>query len=158
MELKLNLGCGALKMEGFVNIDIRESVNPDHVVDIGLEGLPYEAESVDHVFAKDFLEHIEPKNVVFVIEEIWRVLKPGCLLEHQTPSTDGRGAFQDPTHRSFWNKNSWFYFSQKEAREQIGTVANFEIMTLTDVLVSDDFRIIHTYGTLKKIGKERSDA
>ena len=158
MELKLNLGCGALKMKGFVNIDIRESVNPDLIWDIQEDCLPYNTESVDHVFAKDFLEHIAPDKVIFVIEEIWRVLKTGCLLEHQTPSTDGRGAFQDPTHRSFWNKNSWFYFSQKEAREQIETVANFEIMTLTDVLVSDDFRIIHTYGALKKIGKERSDA
>ncbi len=27
------------------------------------------------------------------------------------PSTDGRGAFQDPTHVSFWNINSFMYYS-----------------------------------------------
>ena len=30
----------------------------------------------------------------------------------EVPSTDGRGAFQDPTHVSFWNENSFTYYTE----------------------------------------------
>ncbi len=39
------------------------------------------------------------------MNEIWRICKPGATLDILVPSTDGRGAFQDPTHVSFWNIN-----------------------------------------------------
>jgi acetyltransferase-like isoleucine patch superfamily enzyme len=45
------------------------------------------------------------------MNEIWRVCKDGALVDLFVPSTDGRGAFQDPTHVSFWNVNSFKYFS-----------------------------------------------
>ena len=31
----------------------------------------------------------------------------------EIPSTDGRGAFQDPTHVSYWNENSFLYYTDK---------------------------------------------
>ena len=31
-----------------------------------------------------------------------------------TPSTDGRGAFQDPTHVAFYNENSFWYFTDQQ--------------------------------------------
>jgi len=150
-ELKLNLGCGAKKLEGYVNIDKNSKYDPDVLVDIEVDGLPYERETCDLVVAKDFLEHILPENTIFVIEEIWRVLKIDCEFEHYTPSTDGRGAFQDPTHRSFWNFNSWNYFVVDDFREQIGTKAKFEVVQLKDHLTSDVHQIIHTHGIFKKV-------
>lgn len=47
------------------------------------------------------------------MNEAWRVLGHKGLLEVWVPSTDGRGAFQDPTHVSFWNQNSFAYYSKK---------------------------------------------
>ena len=126
---------------------------PDLVLNVE-DGLPYEDESIDNIIAKDFLEHIHPDKVIFVIEEIWRVLKTGCLFEHMTPSTEGRGAWQDPTHRSFWNKNSWMYYTMPDARELIGTKANFKIIAMQDQMTNYDLRIIHTHGILEKIGAE----
>jgi len=32
----------------------------------------------------------------------------------QTPSTDGRGAFQDPSHTAYYNENSFAYLTQRE--------------------------------------------
>ena len=32
--MKINYGCGETKLEGFVNIDIEESVEPDLVCDV----------------------------------------------------------------------------------------------------------------------------
>ena len=151
-KILLNLGCGTRKLAGYVNIDIRKEIMPDLVHDIEGDGLPYESNSVEKVRAWDFLEHVAIGRTIFVIEEIWRVLRPGGLFEHYTPSTEMRGAFQDPTHVSFWNINSWFYYTLDAYREQIGTVAKFKIIESKDVLTSDVERVLHTYGLLQKIG------
>jgi hypothetical protein len=45
------------------------------------------------------------------MSEIHRVLAPGGWAFIEVPSTDGRGAFQDPTHVSYWNENSFFYYT-----------------------------------------------
>jgi hypothetical protein len=38
--------------------------------------------------------------------DVWA---PGGWLVVQVPSTDGRGAWCDPTHLSYWNQASWRY-------------------------------------------------
>ncbi|MDD5532386.1 MAG: glycosyltransferase [Syntrophales bacterium] len=140
--LCLNLGCGYRKLEGFINIDNREVVGPDLLCEV-VGGLPYPDSSVDMVRADDFLEHIPIGSVIGVMEEIWRVLKPGGVFESSTPSTDGRGAFQDPTHVSFWNRNSWIYYSNPEYRNLYGIKADFEIVSIEDTEANR--MIIHTH-------------
>lgn len=142
--LCLNLGCGYRRLQGFINIDNRPEVKPDQLLDVR-SGLPYETGSVDMVRADDFLEHIPIGQVVPVIEEIWRILKPGGIFESSTPSTDGRGAFQDPTHVSFWNRNSWLYYSDPASRDLYGIRADFEIESLKDKETSPELGIIHTH-------------
>jgi hypothetical protein len=51
------------------------------------------------------------------MDEIHRVLVPGGWFISKTPSTDGRGAFQDYDHVSFWNENSFLYWTNKEQAE-----------------------------------------
>jgi len=142
--LCLNLGCGYARLDGYVNIDNRAEVEPNLVCDI-LQGLSYADSSVDEVRAFDFLEHIPIGKTIDVITEIWRVLKPGGRFESYTPSTDGRGAFQDPTHISFWNRNSWLYYSDQTYRNLHGIMANFEIITIEDTIPDPKWRIIHTH-------------
>lgn len=149
-QIRLNLGCGSKHLPGYVNIDNRSAVNPDVVCNV-VEGLPHDDNSVEMVVANDFLEHIHPEKVIFVIEEIHRVLRPGGTFQHSTPSTDGRGAFQDPTHRSFWNINSWMYFTNDAMRDEIETSAKFEVVTLRDVLTAGELGIVHTFGVLRKV-------
>jgi len=148
-QIKLNLGSGGKVIEGFVNIDIDSNLDPDLCFDVS-EGLPYEDNSIDEVRAFDFLEHIKIGKTIFVIDEIWRVLKPGGKFEHFTPSTDGRGAFQDPTHVSFWNINSWLYFCEGKWPGMYGIKSRFEIVSLQDHITSDQFNIIHTHGIFIK--------
>lgn len=147
--MKLNLGCGFRKLEGFINCDNREEVKPDVCFDV-LDGIPYPDDFFDHVMAIDFLEHIPIGKTIFVIEEIYRVLNPGGIFEHLTPSTDGRGAFQDPMHCSFWNINSFFYFMVDSYRELYGIKAKFEGEN-KDIITSNEMRIIHTHGVLRAV-------
>lgn len=148
--LRINLGCGYSHIPGYVNIDIREEVKPDLVCDV-LQGLPYEDSTVDAVRAYDFLEHIPIGQTSRVMTEIWRVLKPGGVFDSLTPSTDGRGAFQDPTHVSFWNRNSWFYYSKAEYRKLYGIQANFELLEAEDIETDPANYIIHTHVVAKAV-------
>jgi len=143
-SIKLNLGCGYNKVNGFINIDNRGVVNPDLVCDV-LKGLPYEDSSVDEVRAYDFLEHIPIGKTVQVITEIWRVLKHGGRFDSFTPSTDGRGAFMDPTHVSFWNANSWLYYTNEAYRKLYDIEANFKMIKVEDIKSDIPPMVIHTH-------------
>lgn len=74
--------------------------------------LPFDTNSVGVIRAHDFLEHIPQPLIVRMLNEFYRVLAPGGWLLTSTPSTDGRGAWQDPTHCSGWNSNSWWYYTR----------------------------------------------
>jgi O-antigen biosynthesis protein len=88
--------------------------------------------------AYDFLEHVPhcrdsscthkpPFCVVGVMNEIYRVLVAGGWLLSGTPSTDGRGAFQDPTHCSWWNPNSFWYYTRRQQQQYVpGIAARFQ--------------------------------
>lgn len=129
--IRLNLGCGYQRMDGYVNIDCRELPGVDLVHNVA-NNLPFADGSVEEVYCRDFLEHIPIGRTIYVISEIWRVLISEGKFEHITPSTDGRGAFQDPTHISFWNRNSWFYYTHPTYRGLYDIQANFRIQSLED--------------------------
>jgi predicted SAM-dependent methyltransferase len=147
--VRLNLGYGHEHYADFVNIDFRIGVRPNLLCDI-TQGLPFQDSSIDLVLANNFLEHVPIGKTVYVVEEIWRVLKPGGELHHITPSTDGRGAFQDPTHVSFWNINSWYYYMVDEYRGIYGIRAKFGGEN-RDVILGNDRTVIHTVCHLYKI-------
>ena len=141
--LNLNLGCGIAHVKGYINIDNRAEVKPDLICDI-IEGLPYEDNSVDIVRAHDFLEHIPIGKTIGVIDEIWRVLKPGGRFKSLTPDAEyGQGAYQDPTHLSFWVENSWIYYSEPKAQASCGTKANFKINNIERLLTGN--RVYHLH-------------
>ena len=75
--MKLNLGCGESKREGYINLDYPE---------INLEKIPYpfDDNSVDEVLLSHVLEHLWIKPTL-VIEEIHRILKPDGILILKLP-------------------------------------------------------------------------
>lgn len=74
--LKLNLGCGKARYDGFINIDIEESLHPDVLCDFR-KSLPYEDKSVDSILLIHTIEHIEAKYHVDMLFEFNRVLRVG---------------------------------------------------------------------------------
>jgi len=111
--LKIDL-CGAFnKPAGYMSIDLEGA---DLVADLN-KGIPLPDNSCGIVRAYDALEHLHDKHKT--MKEIHRVLAPGGMLISMTPSTDGRGAWQDPTHVSFWNENSFWYYTRPEQMQYI---------------------------------------
>jgi acetyltransferase-like isoleucine patch superfamily enzyme/SAM-dependent methyltransferase len=106
--VRVDLGCGARKAPGFIGVDIFPAPGVDIIADLST-AFPFEDNSVDELRAYDFIEHLPDR--LRTMNEIWRVCKDGALVDLFVPSTDGRGAFQDPTHVSFWNVNSFQYFA-----------------------------------------------
>jgi len=146
--MKLNLGSGFRPQSDHINLDIRPEVNPDIICNIE-EGLPFKDNCLDAVMAFDVLEHIHLGKTVEAIEEIYRVLKPEGRLSVFVPSADGRGAFMDPHHLSFWNINSWLYYMDDAHRNLYGIKAKFK-GHLQDVINSsyEQNKVIHTKGEL----------
>jgi spore maturation protein CgeB len=107
-NLRLDLGCGPRKTEGFIGVDIHDWEGVDVVADL-TRRFPFSDSSVDEIKAYDVIEHLPDR--LHTMNEMWRIGKPEAIVDILVPSTDGRGAFQDPTHVSFWNINSFKYYS-----------------------------------------------
>ena len=76
------------------------------------EGIPLKDDSVGVVRASHIVEHL--KDPVKTMNEIYRVLAPGGWCFIDVPSANGKGAFRDPTHKSFWNDQSFWYYTDKD--------------------------------------------
>jgi glycosyltransferase involved in cell wall biosynthesis len=112
--LKVDIGGGLRPYPGYTTVDVRETA--DHVADLN-DGIPLPDNSVGVLRAHHIIEHL--KDPIHTMSEIHRVLAHGGWAFIEVPSTDGRGAWQDPTHISFWNQNSFFYYTRKEQAEFI---------------------------------------
>jgi hypothetical protein len=75
------------------------------------------------------------------LDEIYRVLAHGGLARFAQPSTDGRGAFQDPRHVSYWNENSFWYVTDQAYRQYVPkTRARFQVAHLGTRFPDDSCR------------------
>lgn len=103
----LDNGYRLVNIGGLGSMDRMEVISPSNE-------LPFPDNSVGLIKAVEVLQRIS--NPIKFMEEVYRCLVPGGWLISYTPSTDGRGAFQDPTHRSFWNENSFWYYTKEQNR------------------------------------------
>ena len=123
--IALDLGAAHAHPSGYLGVDRLAADGVDIVAELPAP-LPLADGSVGVIRAVDFLEHVADK--VALINELYRLLAPGGLLLSQTPSTDGRGAFQDPTHVAFYNENSFWYYTEANYRNFVPEVqARFQV-------------------------------
>jgi SAM-dependent methyltransferase len=103
--LLVDIGGGLNPRPGYLTID-KEGALINWDLD---KGIPLPDNSVGVINASHVLEHL--KDPIKSMREIHRVLCHGGWAFIEVPSTDGRGAFQDPTHVSYWNENSFLYYT-----------------------------------------------
>jgi SAM-dependent methyltransferase len=109
----LNIGCGTHKMPDACNLDISEAVNPDVCFDLencASVPLPFSDNTFNAIHASHTLEHI--RNILPLMQELYRVAKPGALLVGRVPYGSHDCAFEDPTHVRQFMLESPSYFSQ----------------------------------------------
>jgi predicted SAM-dependent methyltransferase len=81
--LRLHLGSGWVRKEGWVNIDLVLS-KPDIAWNL-VTGIPFETGTVDAIFHEHVFEHIEVRDGFAFAQECLRVLKPGGVLRIGVP-------------------------------------------------------------------------
>jgi SAM-dependent methyltransferase len=120
------------KKDGYLRLDISDEKGIDIVHD-ATKPLPWPDSSIGIFHCQDFLEHIPIGKTVQLMNEFYRCLVPGGWLHSSTPSTDGRGAFQDPTHVSFWNSNSFWYYTSAGHRGMVPEIkTEFQAVRVTN--------------------------
>jgi predicted SAM-dependent methyltransferase len=129
--LRLNLGCSDAHVDGWTNVDLCPPA--DQIADLS-QRWPWDDSSVVNVKAWDIFEHMPDK--IHTMNECHRVMEHGGQLDLFIPTTDGRGAFQDPTHKSFWTPNDLFYFCEEFVEWQrfhvaYGITARFRVVNQT---------------------------
>lgn len=105
--LKVDIGGGIDGRKGYLTID---QEGADITCDLN-KRIALDDNSVGIINASHVLEHLN--NPLHSMSEIHRVLADGGWAMIEVPSTDGRGAFQDPTHVSYWNENSFLYYTNR---------------------------------------------
>lgn len=120
-KLKLNLGCGNMKLEGFINLDISNLHNPDMQMDLMKFPWEFPDNSVDHIVAKDILEHVgnTPQDFINVLKEMYRVSCHGAFWEVQFPHHRSDLAYDDPTHVRRLTQTTFKLFDQSRAKKLI---------------------------------------
>jgi len=106
--LKVDIGGGLYPRAGYLTVD---QEGGDITCDLN-EGIPLPDNSVGVINASHVLEHL--RDPIKSMREIHRVLAHGGWAMIEVPSTDGRGAWQDPTHVSYWNEHSFWYYTNRD--------------------------------------------
>jgi ubiquinone/menaquinone biosynthesis C-methylase UbiE len=107
--IRLDIGCGEWKHEGFIGVDRFPYKGVDKIIDLERESLPYENESVDEIYASHFIEHtLNPNKVIL---DMIRVLKVGGRLTIKVPFYTCVSAY-DPGHKSFYSPYSFAYYTR----------------------------------------------
>ena len=142
--MKLNLGSGFKRYPGFINVDENPNCNPDHIVNLDDQNLilPFIDNSIEEIKAYHVLEHIG-HGYFRLLQEIYRVCKPGAIIDIQVPHHFSELFMNDPTHKRPITVEGMRLFSKKYNQLEIsrgGSSSTLGIMYNVDFeLISYDY-------------------
>ncbi len=97
-ELILNLGSGSEVAHDEIGVDIMACPGVGVICDLNRYPLPFRTRSVDRVRSSHCFEHLA--DLVGLMEEVHRILKPGGELEIIVPHFGSIGYWRDLKHNS----------------------------------------------------------
>lgn len=98
--MKLNMGCGHNKIDGFINVDSSPVCRPDVVCNLEVTPWPWKDSSVKEVLFNHSLEHLgaDPKVFLALMKELYRVCVNGAIISINVPHPRHDNFIGDPTH------------------------------------------------------------
>jgi predicted O-linked N-acetylglucosamine transferase (SPINDLY family) len=155
----LDLGCGPAPRNPFYADEVYgvASVPLGHRIraaDLVIEPIPFESGLFDYVSAFDVIAQI-PRLIyapqrrhpfVELMNEIWRVLKPGGLFLALTPAYPHAAAFQNPVNVNIITEETFPHYFGNEQRQATlhGFAGAFQV-------VSQEWRGMHLLSILRKL-------
>ena len=109
-QLWLDVGCGEFKKPDCVGMDVRRVKGVDVVHDCEVVPWPFAGDTFTRVIMSHLVEHLKPWLIINIMDEVWRILKPGGILMLAMPYAGSFGHWQDPTHIRPWNEATATYF------------------------------------------------
>jgi predicted SAM-dependent methyltransferase len=138
--MNLDIACGPHKQApDWIGMDIQSLPGVDIVHDLNLRPWPFESDSIDLAHAWHIVEHIPPVSVTSVgtrfpfiafMNECWRVLKIGAIIDIECPYGGSDGFYHDPTHCNPVTEVTWQYFAPQHHRYHIYSPKPWEIVSL----------------------------
>lgn len=153
--MKLNIGAGDSKYEGYVTIDFDSKSNPDYVVDLEKDKLPFEDSTVESVIAHHVLEHLGD-GYFHCLQELYRVCKHGASIHVKVPHPRHDTFLADPTHKRpivpmglqlFSKKFNQLCRDQGYSSSRLGEFFNIDFEIVDYKYIPDD-RAVQKYGHL----------
>tara|TARA_B100000945_G_scaffold251610_1_gene208409 strand:+ start:1742 stop:2287 length:546 start_codon:yes stop_codon:yes gene_type:complete len=83
--VKLHLGCGKRYLEGYIHVDIAKFEHIDYQLPID-DLSTFNSNTVEEIYASHVLEYFDRNDVVNVLNEWKRVLKPSGILRLAVPN------------------------------------------------------------------------
>jgi predicted SAM-dependent methyltransferase len=164
--LKLNLGCGKKFIPGFVHVDLDDLPHIDYRSDV--KSLPFfQDNTAELIYSSHTLEYFDRKEVIDVLAEWYRVLKPNGILRIAVPDF---GAivkvylkYDDLDHQGILGPlyGRWPYKTQNE-KDGDGThtfyhKTTYDFNSLKIVLENIGFANIKRYNWQNTIHKDYDD-
>jgi len=97
----LNVGCGRRFHSAWTNIDL-ESYAPEVAQHDITKGLPFAKDHFDVVYHSHVLEHLHPRDGEKLLDECFRVLRPGGVLRIVGPNLEQIATLYLKYHRQAW--------------------------------------------------------
>jgi len=110
--LKLDLGCGKNKREGFIGVDCRQfDGKVDHVADL-TKAWPWKDGTVEEAHCSHMIEHLTWPERVHFFNELHRVLVTGGKCQLILPHWNSSRYYGDPTHQSPMSEFAFHYLDK----------------------------------------------
>jgi SAM-dependent methyltransferase len=117
--MRIDLGCGNSRRPGYVGVDQHLLAGVDVLADLE-SPLPFQTNSLDEVYSKSVLEHID--RLELVMSELHRIVREKGHIDIQVPHFSSPLSFSDFTHRRFFGYYSFDYFvpeSEQRSRRKV---------------------------------------
>ncbi|MDB4726089.1 methyltransferase domain-containing protein [bacterium] len=82
--IAINLGCGQRKIPNYINVDLNPASEPEVLADI-TQKLPFDDNYADEICSFHVIEHLDRNSVDDIIDDWFRILKPGGKLVIECP-------------------------------------------------------------------------
>lgn len=152
--MRLNLGCGYNKREGFVNVDSSPHCGPDLIHDLEEFPWPWADSTIDEILMIHVLEHLGATAEVYfsVLREMYRICRPDARITIVVPHPRHDDFLHDATHVRAVTLEGLSMFSRKNCEEWIAAGnANTPLAFIAGV----DFDLVETELTLDEPWKSK---
>ena len=115
--VRLNLGCGHKRRDGFVGVDRYPCDAAEVLCDLARR-LPFATSSVEELHLDNVIEHV--LDIPALVREIVRVARPGARVTVVTPHFSSLSSWRDPTHVHHLAWSSMDHFAKRSTAHYVG--------------------------------------